>query len=93
MPHYIYILQSLRDNKYYIGETADIQARLNYHNAGKQRSTKHRTPFTLVYTETFATRTEAPQREKQIKSWKGGNQRILSSPQKIRLLKIEQPYL
>ncbi len=73
MAHYVYILKSLRDLKYYIGETHDIQARLEYHNAGKQRSTKHRIPFTLVYSEIFATRTEALQREKLVKSWKGGN--------------------
>jgi putative endonuclease len=73
MPHYVYILKSLCDNKYYIGETADVDARLEYHNAGRQRSTKHRVPFILVYTETFTDRAAALQREKQIKNWKGGN--------------------
>ncbi len=73
MAHYVYILKSLRDLKYYVGETPDIQARLEYHNAGKQRSTRHRTPFILILTEEFANRTLALKREKQIKSWKGGN--------------------
>ena len=72
MPHYVYILQSLKDSRYYIGETVDVESRLLYHNAGKQRSTKSRAPFIIIFTEKFETRTEALQREKQIKSWKGG---------------------
>ena len=73
MPHYVYILQSKKDNKYYIGESADVYARLAYHNAGKQRSTKNRIPFVIVLIEEHETRELALQREKQIKSWKGGN--------------------
>ena len=73
MPHYVYILQSQKDNKYYIGETADVAARLLFHNSGKQRSTKSRIPFVLIMVEQFETREEALLREKQIKSWKGGN--------------------
>ena len=73
MPHFVYILQSLKDNKYYIGETADVAARLLFHNSGKQRSTRNRIPFVVILIEQFETRGEALQREKQIKSWKGGN--------------------
>jgi putative endonuclease len=71
--HFVYILKSQKDGKYYIGETADIEARLAYHNAGKQRSTKNRIPFIIVIVEMFSSREEALIREKQIKSWKGGN--------------------
>ena len=73
MPHYVYILQSLKDLKYYVGETTDVTARLNYHNSGRQRSTSSRIPFQIVLIEEFSTRSLALQREKQIKSWKGGN--------------------
>ncbi len=73
MPHYVYILQSLKDKKYYIGETEDVDARLLFHNAGRQRSTKNRIPFILILSEQFETRAEALKREKQIKSWKGGS--------------------
>ena len=73
MPHFVYILQSQKDKKYYIGETADVTARLNFHNSGKQRSTKNRVPFVIILSEEFETRQQALQREKQIKSWKGGN--------------------
>ncbi|MFN4881595.1 MAG: GIY-YIG nuclease family protein [Bacteroidota bacterium] len=70
--HYVYIIRSVKDGKYYIGETSDIISRLNYHNSGKQRSTKSRIPFELVLSEEYMTREEALRREKQIKSWKGG---------------------
>ena len=73
MPHYVYILQSLKDAKYYIGETSDVQERLKFHNSGRQRSTSNRIPFRLVLTEEFENRTDALKREKQIKSWKGGS--------------------
>jgi putative endonuclease len=70
--HYVYIIRSVKDGKYYIGETSDIITRLKYHNSGKQRSTKSRIPFELVFSEEYMTREEALRREKQIKSWKGG---------------------
>jgi putative endonuclease len=73
MPHFVYILQSLKDFKYYIGETADIDNRLKFHNKGLQRSTKNRAPFRLVLFEEFESRNDALRREKEIKSWKGGN--------------------
>ncbi len=70
--HYVYIIRSVKDGKYYIGETSDVITRLNYHNSGKQQSTKNRIPFELVLSEEYMTREEALRREKQIKSWKGG---------------------
>ncbi len=72
MEYYVYILKSLKDGKYYIGSTKDVNARLNYHNAGKQRSTKHRIPFVLMHHEQHADKKSALAREKQIKSYKGG---------------------
>ncbi len=73
MAHYVYVLQSLKDSKYYVGETSDVEKRLLYHNSGSQRSTKSRIPFKLILSEQFNTRSQALIREKQIKSWKGGS--------------------
>ena len=70
--YFVYILRSLKDHKYYIGSTSDLKRRLHYHNAGKQRSTKHRIPFELIYSENFELKAEAIKREKQIKAFKGG---------------------
>jgi putative endonuclease len=73
MIHFVYILQSQKDKKYYIGETANVAARLLFHNSGRQRSTKNRIPFVLILVEQFDRKEKALLREKQIKSWKGGN--------------------
>ena len=72
MKFFVYILQSLHDKRYYIGYTTNIENRLNYHNAGKQRSTKSRIPFKIIYIEEFESKMKALQRERQIKSYKGG---------------------
>ena len=73
MPHFLYILQSCKDNKYYIGVTTDVEARLKVHNDGLQRSTRSRVPFKLILFETYETKEEALKREKQIKGFKGGH--------------------
>lgn len=71
---YTYILKSLKDNKYYIGSTSNLKARLLKHNKGKVRSTRHRTPFKIVYYEKFISRNNAYKRELEIKRMKGGIQ-------------------
>jgi len=55
-----------------IGSCSNLENRLKQHNNGKTRSTKSATPWILVYREFFDTRHEAYKREKQIKSYKGG---------------------
>src|SRR6056297_730190 len=71
MKYYVYILQSLKDKKFYIGSTSDIDKRLSYHNKGKNRSTKYRAPFILVYLEEYTSKSEAMKREYYLKSPKG----------------------
>jgi putative endonuclease len=72
MSYFVYILRSSKDGKYYIGSTADVVARLNFHNSGLQRSTKSRIPFVLIYQEKLPDKAAALKREKQIKKYKGG---------------------
>ena len=71
--YYVYVIRSSKDNKYYIGYTVDLTRRLQDHNRGKSKSVRYRGPFELVYYEKFPTRLEAIRREKQIKSYKGGD--------------------
>lgn len=70
---YTYVLQSLTDNGYYIGICKDIGTRLEKHNRGGVRSTKNRKPFKLIYSEVFDSYSLARTREREIKSYKGGN--------------------
>jgi len=70
---FVYILQSQKDRKYYVGHTSDIDRRMKDHNRGKSKSVRNRGPFQLIYKEPFASRLDAIEREKQIKRYKSGD--------------------
>ena len=67
---YTYILQSKRDNGFYIGQTNDLNSRLEKHNKGLVKSTRHRIPFELVYALSFEERANAVNLERYLKSKK-----------------------
>jgi len=67
----VYAIKSITRNNIYVGMTDNIDRRLKQHNGGENRSTKVYAPFTLIYTETFATRPEARTREKYLKGGTG----------------------
>ncbi|MFA6042770.1 MAG: GIY-YIG nuclease family protein [Patescibacteria group bacterium] len=69
----VYVLQSLKDGGYYIGQTESISKRLSRHNLGMVKSTARRRPWKVIYTETFSSRALAIQRERQLKRQKGGD--------------------
>ena len=69
---FVYILRSLRDGKYYIGYTKNLEQRIQEHNREKSPSVKNRAPFELAYKERYEERREAAKREREIKSYKGG---------------------
>ena len=69
--HTVYVLKSLIDNKLYIGCTSDIENRIDYHNKGKVKSTKHRRPLILIYKEEYNNVYEAFKIERYYKTAKG----------------------
>jgi len=70
---HLYILKN-NAGKYYVGITeTEVAKRLTRHNKGDVISTKVGRPWSMVHTEFFVSMLEARKREKQIKSWKGGN--------------------
>jgi len=73
MKNYVYVLKSLKDNGYYIGVTHNVTLRFQNHNTGFVRSTRHRRPMKVVYTEIFETKHEALLRERFLKKQKGGD--------------------
>lgn len=64
---YVYLIQSLRDKKYYIGQTNKPEERIREHNLGNVESTKSRIPFQLVGYEQYNSRNEARWREYNLK--------------------------
>jgi len=69
--HYIYILQSLKDNKFYTGYTKNLKLRFEQHNKGLVVSTKNRKPLKLIYYEACLNQQDATHREKYLKTFYG----------------------
>ena len=70
---YVYILQSLKDFTFYVGQCDDLDRRMSKHAEGMSRYTSSKRPLRLRYFEGFSTRSEAILREKEIKSKKSSN--------------------
>jgi putative endonuclease len=66
----MYILYSLKLNKYYIGACSDLERRLYEHNIGHSKFTSLGIPWDLKYKEVFETLQLAKKRELEIKKKK-----------------------
>lgn len=69
--HFVYILQSVKDKKFYTGLSNNIDRRIREHQLGLVKSTKNRRPLKLIHLETFGSKKEATKREKFLKSGQG----------------------
>jgi len=68
--YFVYILQSIKDNSYYIGYTKNIEDRLSEHNFGRTGYTKLKRPWEIIYREAYKTEKEAINRERKLKRLK-----------------------
>ena len=66
----VYILKSLKDERYYVGSTINLDRRLRQHNAGQQAVTRYRRPLPLVNIEKCPDEAAARRREHEIKKQK-----------------------
>jgi len=69
--YYVYILQSQQDSSLYIGYSPDLRERLVKHNKKQVISTRHKTPWKLIYYEAYLERKDATGREIFLKSGSG----------------------
>ena len=69
--HFVYVLESQSDRKWYIGYTLNVGQRLDAHNDGKNTSTSHGGPWKLIYYEAYLEKMDALGREKFLKSGSG----------------------
>jgi putative endonuclease len=67
---YVYILESLRDGRYYIGSTKDLGQRLKHHESGFTPSTKRFGKIKLIFKQEYNSLKEARYIEKKLKSLK-----------------------
>ena len=68
---HVYVLYSEAFNKIYVGMTSNIEKRVFAHNNLPKGWTARFRPWEVVHTESFSTKAEALQREKQLKSSRG----------------------
>ena len=70
MGHFVYILQSEENDRYYVGRSQNPQRRLKHHNTTSTGFTSRYRPWKLAYTHEFSTTAEAVEAETLIKGWK-----------------------
>src|SRR5207247_8888369 len=58
-----YVLSSEKTGRRYVGSCENLADRIDRHNAGQSKATKHGVPWVLIRSESFASRSEAAQRE------------------------------
>ena len=73
---YVYIPQSLKTEKLYIGHTDNLARRLEEHNTGRGgKYTRQNGPWKLVYSEQHPDRSSAMKREQYLKSTRGSQEK------------------
>jgi len=68
---YVYVLESLKDGKKYIGYTNNLKRRIEEHKKGFSFATKFRLPFRLIYFEGCLNEEDAKRREHYLKGTQG----------------------
>lgn len=71
MFYYVYLLQSQKDQSFYVGYTIDLIKRLKQHNNGESKATKPFRPYKLIFYEAFLDRIDAKNREIYLKGGYG----------------------
>ncbi len=70
MSGYLYIIQSIKNNMFYVGSTIDIINRLKEHNNGEVKATRNKGPWIIKFTKQYKTIKEAKQVEYKFKKMK-----------------------
>ena len=74
--YYTYILESEANGQLYIGQTNNLNSRIERHNKGAVKSTKPKRPWRIMYDVKHKNRADAVQLELKLKSFK--------NPDKVR---------
>ncbi len=83
---FVYILQSEKTGRYYIGSTNNIERRLLEHNSGHTRSLANQKPLRLVFQMKYATILEARKIERKLKLLK--SRKVIEKIIKDRIIEL-----
>ncbi len=76
-PFWVYMVEC-SDGSYYIGHSDDLEKRIEEHNMRiTEGYTSTRLPVKLVWSDSFVSRQEALERERQIKGWSRAKKKAL----------------
>ncbi|MBL7847968.1 MAG: GIY-YIG nuclease family protein [Cyclobacteriaceae bacterium] len=73
---FVYILVSGADGSFYIGQTNNLTERLRRHNAGLEKYSRSKVPWSILWSQTVPTRAEAMALERKLKNMKSRNRII-----------------
>lgn len=73
---FVYLLQSRKDQSFYMGCTNDLRRRLEQHNQRESYHTRKYAPWWLIYFEGYFSRQDAYRREKALKLHAQGLRRL-----------------
>ena len=62
--YYVYVLLSMKDQRFYIGFTRNLERRIWEHSTGMSISTKARRLLTMIYYEYHSSKRDALRRER-----------------------------
>ncbi|MGC1389683.1 MAG: GIY-YIG nuclease family protein [Bacteroidales bacterium] len=88
--YFVYIIESLLNGRYYIGQTKDLRERIERHNKGRNLSTKAYLPWELKWWKEFETRADAIKTETTLKGIKK-REGIISFVNKHNFRGVAQP--
>jgi len=68
---YVYVLQSTKTRRRYVGSCENLDERVRRHNLGIRKLTRHGIPWTLMHSESFSNRADAVRKKRYYKSGRG----------------------
>ena len=71
LPYCVYVLFSQKDKQLYTGFSTNLNARIEKHNSGGNKSTSYRRPLILIFCEFYLFEEDARKREMYFKTTMG----------------------
>jgi len=65
-----YIIESERNGRWYYGHSENVERRLFEHNTGKNKSTKNKGPWKIIFKRDFDSKISAARFELELKGFK-----------------------